>query len=465
MTTNHGLTSEQEQWIAAASREEVDGWLYIRVGGEPFARGFQHGFLVAAEWEEARRVYSAMTFQEYGLTYDFFQQHAVTLHKDKLGDEITQEMQGIAAGLTAAGVPAELDDIIGWNAWMEMTGYWYPSVANQYAKAGPRQPRHAHCSAFIATGSATADGKIVIGHESFDDFWAGAFFNLIVDLTPAQGSRMVMQSIPGYVGSFTDFWITSAGLVWTETTIGSFRGYDPDRAPEYVRARRATQYATSIDEWLAAINKDNNGGYANTWLVGDIKTGEIARYEEGLIYQNLERTTDGTFFGDNAPFDPRIMHLECGDYGFNDIRWPTGARRVRWPQLLEQEHGRIDAQVGQAMLGDTFDPYLGRNNPSMRTICSHYDADPLFHLAAHDEPFTPFGSVDGKVATADDVAKMSMWGRFGRADGIAFDADEHLRQHPQFSWQAGYLRSRPSRPWTYFDNGVTTAESPDPQEL
>ena len=29
------------------------------------------------------------------------------------------------------------------------------------------------------------------------------------------------------------------------------------------------------------------------------------------------------------------------------------------------------------MLGDTFDPYLGYTNPSSRTICSHYDADPI----------------------------------------------------------------------------------------
>ncbi|GAA1862113.1 C45 family autoproteolytic acyltransferase/hydrolase [Microbacterium koreense] len=458
------LTAEQEKWIATSSREEVNGWIYLRVGGEPFARGFQHGFHIADEWNEARRVYSAMTFQEYGLTYEFFQENAVRLHKSKLGDEITAEMEGIAAGLTAAGVPATLDDVIGWNAWMEITGYWYPTVADQYAKAGPKQPRHSHCSAFIATGSATTDGKIVVGHTSFDEFWAGAFFNVILDLTPSDGHRMVMQSIPGYVGSFTDFWISSAGLVVTETTIGAFRGYDETRVPEYVRSRKATQYATSIDEWVAMLNQDNNGGYANSWLVGDINTGEIARYDEGLVYQNLERTTDGSFYGDNAPADPRIMHLESGGYGYNDIRWPTGARRVRWVQLLDGYHGEIDAQRGQAFLGDTFDPYLGYNNPSMRTICSHYDADPLYHFAGHDEPYVPFGSVDGKLATADDIAKMSMWGRFGRADGIAFDAHEHLRQHPQFNWQAGYLHSRPSQPWTYFDNGATVTERPDPQE-
>jgi len=33
-------------------------------------------------------------------------------------------MEGITAGLSAAGVSSTLDDITGWNAYMEMTGYW-----------------------------------------------------------------------------------------------------------------------------------------------------------------------------------------------------------------------------------------------------------------------------------------------------------------------------------------------------
>ncbi len=458
------LTGEQEQWLLDASRSEINGWIYLRVKGEPFARGFQHGYLVADEWAEALRVTRAMTYQNYGLTYDFFQEHAVELHKDKIPEEIADEMKGIAAGLSAAGVPATFDDIIGWNAYTELTGYWYPTVASKYAKSGPKSPKDSHCSAFIATGAATADGKLVIAHTSFDDFWHGQSFNLLLDLTPTEGSRMVMQSVPGYVGSFTDFWVTSAGLVVTETTIGAFQGYDPSRSPEYVRSRLATQYAKTISEWVDTLNRDNNGGYANSWLVGDANTGEIAKYEEGLIYQNLVTTRNGSYFGDNAPGDPRIMHLECGNYGYDDVRWPTGARRVRWMNLLDQHHGNIDAEVGKAMIADTFDVYLGFNNPSMRTICSHYDADPLHFLSAHGVPFNPFGSVDAKLATAGNVLNMSMWGRFGRADGTVFDADEHLRQHPQFNWQQGYLKSRPSQPWTYFNNGMTETETTGPLE-
>ena len=111
------------------------------------------------------------------------------------------------------------------------------------------------------------------------------------------------------------------------------------------------------------------------------------------------------------------------------------------------------------MLADTFDPYLGYANPSSRTISSHYDEDPMGYVsdpnAVWNVPFYPAGSVDAKVTTADAASEMGMWGRFGRADGAPFDAEEFLRLHPQWNWQRGYLRSRPSQPWTFFDGAGT----------
>jgi hypothetical protein len=65
-------------------------------------------------------------------------------------------------------------------------------------------------------------------------------------------------------------------------------------------------------------------------------------------------------------------------------------------------------------------------------------------------PYYPAGSVEGKVTTTDLAKDLTMWGRFGRADGVAFDADQFLKDHPQWNWQAGYLISRPSQPWTIF---------------
>jgi hypothetical protein len=65
-------------------------------------------------------------------------------------------------------------------------------------------------------------------------------------------------------------------------------------------------------------------------------------------------------------------------------------------------------------------------------------------------PFYPAGSGDGKVTAAVAARSLSLWDRFGRADGAPFDAEQFLALHPQWNWQADYLRRRPSQPWTVF---------------
>lgn len=48
-----GLTEEQRGWLERASRNDVNGWVHLKVAGAPFERGFQHGYLVAAEYADA----------------------------------------------------------------------------------------------------------------------------------------------------------------------------------------------------------------------------------------------------------------------------------------------------------------------------------------------------------------------------------------------------------------------------
>jgi hypothetical protein len=257
MPARQALTEQERAWLARAARHDVAGWIHLRVQGAPFERGFQHGYLTAAEYADAIRTYSAMTYQTLGMDYAFFVREAVALQKSKVPPELLEEMEGIAAGFSKAGVPTTVDDVIGWNAWIELTGYWWPTVAAQYAAAAPMGQAKSHCSAFIATGSATLDGQIVIGHTTFTEFWNGQYMNVILDITPDSGYRMVMQTSPGWIASMTDFWLTGAGLVVAETTLAGYQGYDVSKTPEWVRARVASQYARSLDEWVTLIDAQN----------------------------------------------------------------------------------------------------------------------------------------------------------------------------------------------------------------
>ncbi|EFA22983.1 C45 family autoproteolytic acyltransferase/hydolase [Bifidobacterium gallicum] len=448
------LTQAQQAIVDKATRQDINGWHYITVTGEPYEIGFQHGYLLADEFADAIRVYTHMTLESFGMDYSFFVDQAVKLHKDKIEQEYLDEMQGMADGFTAGGTPTTLDDVIGWNAWMEMTGYWWPMVASNYGN-NSLVPKSSHCSGFVATGSATKDGRPVIAHESFDEFWSGQYFNVCECIKPAKGHAIKMQTVPGYIASMMDFYVTDAGLGITETTIAGFVGYDIDGIPEYVRARKATQYADTIDEWIDICNKGNNGGYANIWLLCDANSGDIARFEQGLQFSEVLRSKDGYFYGCNACHNPKIRNLECVDNGYNDVRQQTGARRARFEQLMPQVSGTIDDDVAKRILADKFDPYLGYECASSRDICAHYDCDPQPYVsdphAVWNTPFYPAGSVDGKCASADDIDNLRMWGIFGRADGEPFDADAFMAQHPQWNWQKGYLKSRPSQPWTLFD--------------
>ena len=86
------LTAEERGWLARAERHDVNGWIRLRIQGAPFERGFQHGYLIAAEYADAIRVYQAMTYQTMGLDYAFFVQKAAELQKSKITPELTEEM-------------------------------------------------------------------------------------------------------------------------------------------------------------------------------------------------------------------------------------------------------------------------------------------------------------------------------------------------------------------------------------
>ncbi|MFR5091026.1 MAG: hypothetical protein ACLTDR_02475 [Adlercreutzia equolifaciens] len=54
------------------------------------------------------------------MTYEWFAEQALKLHRDKIPTRWLEELRGMAEGLTAAGIPTTTDDMIAWNDWMEI---------------------------------------------------------------------------------------------------------------------------------------------------------------------------------------------------------------------------------------------------------------------------------------------------------------------------------------------------------
>ncbi|WMJ86870.1 C45 family autoproteolytic acyltransferase/hydolase [Anaerocolumna sp. MB42-C2] len=440
------MNNDIECYMANSYCFRENGWTFLHIEGAPYERGFQHGYHLAKDISKVFKNLAAITFLNTGKEIEYFIEAAHTLFSPSIDSEFIEELRGIADGVSAAGCKISFDALVVMNGYIELIYYWWPSVKD--SRISWVKDKTEHCSAFIAAGDATKDNEIVMGHNTWWDFFLAQYFYVILDIIPTDGYRVMMQCIPGFIHSMSDFFITGAGIMGTATTINGFNKYKEGGVPEFSRVRKAKQYGSTIDEWARIMEKENNGGIANSWLLGDINTKEIARFELGLVYSSLDKLKNGFFTGFNEAEDPRIRNLECENTEYNDIRG-NGSRKVRWKQLMEMNYGKIDIENAEFMLEDHYDIYLGIYQPGNRTICGHWDVDPFeFTGMTGNKPYNPGGAVDGKVVSSSYAKDFSFWARYGRSCCEPFYVDEFLKKHPQWEWQREFLLDRPTQPWT-----------------
>ncbi|MHC4867181.1 MAG: C45 family autoproteolytic acyltransferase/hydrolase, partial [Planctomycetota bacterium] len=429
--------------LGKGHRYDKNGWIYLHIEGKPFERGFQRGYLTADEIDGFLKTLGYVDEFLTAKELDFFTRASARLFRNKVSKEYVEEMKGMVAGVRRAGKAVTFDQMLFMNGFVDIWYWWQIE----------KESVHPSCSAFIATGDATTNGRIVMAHNTWAHYGLFRSCNIIVDLVPDQGHRILMQSCGPCIYSVTDFFITGAGLVGTETTIGGFSGFDKKGTPVFERARKAMQYADSIDEWARIMIENNNGAYANSWLLGDIESGEIARLELGLKHHRLEKKTDGVFRGSNVADDIKILREET-DAPYDDVRNGAVARRERWKQLIKQHYGKIDAGLAKKMLADHYDVYLEQEKPSSRTICGHYELDDG-SVPNSRKPYRPVGALDGKVVDSEMARSWRFWARWGSSCDIGFDAGRFLEEHPQYDWLDGYLQDLPAGPWTVFGGRET----------
>jgi hypothetical protein len=440
---------------------EKNGWLYISVYGNPKDRGYAYGFLSAKRFGEIQQMLNFFILETYGETWKYMIKLVNDDFKtmtEKEYPELYEEMQGIAEGCTAGGTETTVDEIIAWNYYYSIS-YWFPfitgasNIKTNEARIGKEGGARDRCSAIIATGKDwTEDGKIVVAHNSFCDFIDGQYSNIMLDIKPDKGYRILMQTCPCWIWSGSDFFVTSKGIVGTETTIGGFSKFEK-KIPIGYRIRTAMQYGDDIDEYVEILLKGNGGDYANSWLFGDINTNEIIRVELGLNYYAVDRTKNGYFIGFNSTYDARIRNLEVVNSGFYDIRRHQGARKVRLTELIEKYKGNINVENAKLIIADHYDVYLEKdNNPCSRTVCSHYYLDNREYMCqiGRPVPYSPHGAVDGIVTDSNLIKNMSLIGRWGNSCGMPFIKDEFMKKHIQWGNIAEFINDRPTQEWTVF---------------
>src|ERR1041385_3029863 len=401
-------TNSQDARLQKAYRFPLGGWTYVHLEGSPAEIGYQHGYLLAPEIADALQAIKLYDTHQSQRDWEFYRktaQQALWPHIDK---EYQQELQGIADGVKAHGVDLDLYDIVALNAFEEVMDYYLPWFNKQNKSArNPKLAAPGNCSAFIATGSMTKDHQIVIAHNNWTSYLAGERWVVIFDIQPEHGNRFLMDGFPGVITSDDDFGINSAGIMITETTITQFEGWDPNGKPEFMRSRKAMQYANSIDDYVRIIKEGNNGGYANDWLIGDRNTGEIAYLELGLKNTPLWRTKDGYFISSNFPRDPALIKNET-TFNPKDETTTPNARRERWEQLMKQYKGQLDVDLAEKFLSDHVDVVEKKVDPDERSLCGHSDDSPRGIKVWEWGPYYPGGAVQGKATDSDMAQAMSL---------------------------------------------------------
>jgi hypothetical protein len=436
--------------LLKAFRQDRAGWIYVHLEGSPERIGFQHGYMLANEIDTTIQAVSYWLKHETPYNWQFYRQAAQNFLWNKLDREYKDEINGIVSGLRQKHKKYDSLDITAYNALEELAFYYVPALMEK-AKAGSGDNKApGNCSAFIATGSYTKDGKIVMGHNNWTEYIWGQHWNVIADIIPAKGNHMMMDCMPGFIHSGDDFVITANGILITETTITQFKGFDTTAIPEFMRARKASQYSNSIDDVINIFTTGNNGGYANDWLIGDTKTNEIAKLELGLKYHRVWRGKDTAMIGSNFASDSMMIANET-TFNPKDSTTSPNARRVRLEQLVYVDlKGKLDARSGMQVEADHRDPLQNKDANNRCVVCGHIDEDPKGCAEWDNPPFYPMGAVQGKVTTADLAKEMKFWAHMGHPCGQDFIGSKFYALHPQFKWMNKYLKVMKAYPWTLF---------------
>lgn len=427
-------------------RYNIQGWVYVQIKGDPYHRGYQHGYLLSDEivdlmhrWSNMihnhpklkliNRFMSQKTYDRIScIWWDFCKNLAEKMYWDEYPEEYKEEIRGIAAGATdhggmIYGDPITYKDVLASNEMYEMMSKLtyrkfrkgFHPLRSLYYSLKPEISKYQtlsfdefeegftlhhlsvfphHCSSFIATGDATRNNEIIISNSMWSSsdgtgLWWWSYYiairwNIILDVIPTNGHRFQMVCAPGYIWSNHDFYQNNEGIMFIETTLP--QGFWSEKGlPLAIRARKAVQYASSIDDVIYYLRYRNDGVMNAIWLIGDAKTGEIARYELGLFHDAIvNRTKNGFLWSSNNPMDfwvrwekmdwrllaKRLLYyflFGLDGYQYHTPRYHPANRDIKFKELGEKYYGRIDVDIVKKIMST--DP-IGTYSPDCKITTS-----------------------------------------------------------------------------------------------
>jgi hypothetical protein len=406
--------------IQGEIQEVKSGWKKVYIYGEPYIRGYAHGYLLFEELKRVKIVLPFIIKDQLQITLSEYmkknKEMIVPIVKTHYF-ELYEELRGISDGAKMNGVNISVDYLIAWNAFLSLYSYYKDGNIER-------------CSVFIACGDATENGDIIMAHNTHSDYATGQLLNIVLRVNPTVGSEFVMQTSAGFIASSSDWFISKSGIIGCETTISNIN-YKPEfGAPYFCRIRQLMQYANTLDDCVNIMSENNAGDYACSWLFGDIKNNEIMLFELGLRVKNIQKTKNGVFYGMNSPISFKIRNLETTYNTISDISTSSGSRNERMNFLLNNEYyGKINIQNAKKVMSDHYDSFLQKEHVGFRNVCRHSEVETGNKLAL-------YGSTDSKITNSKMAADMIFLGRFGSGCGRSFKIKEFIHKYNEYKkWE------------------------------
>lgn len=403
---------ETVRWAGKGFRYDDGGWKFVHIEGEPYERGRQFGELVS---EDIVRYIEKLGIQkdkeDPSKGWQQVRLLADSIFLRKYDAEFLEEMKGIADGANKAGAKfkdRELDlvDIVALNSTVDigeleaankvtgtaLSGRTFLKGEEEAAQAGKGD----HCSSFVATKSATKDGRFIMGQIFMWNGYTGVHWDVVLDVQPTRGHRFVMQTFPGGIHSGADWFINDAGIVIGETTVGQ-TPFNPDGTPQSNRIRKAAQYANTIDDVARILKDQNNGLYTNDWTLADTKSDEGACLTLGTKKTKLYRTGSKGFAAETPG------NLKDFIWANNNTRDPE----VRKEYVVNPNNAPVDLAFNTWNRDISFWDFYKEHGQG------GIDLDTAIRMMA-SSPINRPHACDGKVTTSEMAEKLMFLAHYGK---------------------------------------------------
>jgi len=371
--------------------EERQGTKVLHLKGAPYERGYQYGALLANEISETltKGITGAAAVISKAIGGDV----SAGLERMRVGKqeaepyippEFREELKGITDGIVAAGSSLTYDDMVLWNTMYDSWCLYHHPNASNPATMAIRHPYPPGCSSFSAWGEATRDGKLLFG-KNMDNLDLPGILDgrILVIIDPDHGFGHTFITHPGILG-------IDGGV--NEDGIEMMTQYSPS-VNETMRGcgigiltRLILQHAHRIDDAIniltvyprcTGINYHVADAKVNRAVVVEVSSTEIAvRYPEQC--KNVLWTTNhyncypgwkgytghNMVLGQVVPFQlTDVSTIEKWQESLADKTniYISGAGRFRrYEQLLNENYGKITAEMGIEIVSDRHDPDTGK---------------------------------------------------------------------------------------------------------